>query len=148
MSRFYEYDEYDPLAFGRWKGRLQSHINGPAGQAMLGELRDALLALPQKRLIRDALVDADGECCVVGALALKRKREGRDVDYPIGECTDGDTTDVGESCGMTYVLAYSIAYINDEAPGHPEHRFEQVMKWINNHIKTDPNQRIKVDWGN
>lgn len=73
MSRFPEGDEYDPLAQGRWEANVERSIKGRKGQKALRDLRDALLAMPEKRLIADEFATPDGEVCAVGAaVAYKR----------------------------------------------------------------------------
>lgn len=77
MSRFYEGDDYDEeyywLAVGRWEGNLRRAINGRKGQRALRELREALLALPERRLIAGELATPEGEVCTVGALVAYRR---------------------------------------------------------------------------
>lgn len=64
MSRFSEYDGDDDDSFNgnggyMWEKRAQLALEGKRGRAALADLRDALLALPQKQLIEGAL-------CTVG----------------------------------------------------------------------------------
>ena len=67
MSRFGDGD-YEPIigsdgkvkdTFGLWRSNVKRSLSGKRGQAALRDLRDALLALPEKRLIEGAL-------CTVG----------------------------------------------------------------------------------
>lgn len=62
MSRFddYESDEYYPNQAELWQANVKRALSGKRGRKALAELREALLALPSKRLISGAL-------CTVGA---------------------------------------------------------------------------------
>lgn len=66
-SRYREYDDDSPeavLAYGRWKINAQRVFTSKRGLAVLAEIRDALLALPGKRLISGAM-------CTVGAPEIR-----------------------------------------------------------------------------
>ena len=65
MSRYNDYDDYDGepeqiLAQGRWEHNARVALKGKRGRKALTDLREALEALPQKRLI-------EGAVCTVGA---------------------------------------------------------------------------------
>jgi hypothetical protein len=65
MSRYRDSDDYegDPeqiLAWGRWKRNAEQVLKSKRGRKALADLREALLALPGKRLINGAL-------CTVGS---------------------------------------------------------------------------------
>ena len=60
----------DPLAYGQWRGRVASAIRGRRGQAFLREMRAALDAMPDKRLIATALVDEDGDLSYNFSIAI------------------------------------------------------------------------------
>lgn len=69
MSRYRDYDDYEGLpeqilAAGRWKRNARAVLRSRRGRKALADLRDALLALPEPRLIHDAM-------CTVGP-ALER----------------------------------------------------------------------------
>ncbi len=77
MSRISYSDEEDvPGQFALFQANCRRSLQGKAGQIALRELEAALLALPDKRLIAEKLIDADGEVCAIGALA---KYKGRDL---------------------------------------------------------------------
>ncbi len=64
MSRYSEYDDYEDeadqiLAQGRWERNARATLKGKRGRKALADLREALLALPEHRLIEGAL-------CAVG----------------------------------------------------------------------------------
>ena len=60
MSRSGYSEDCDGWALVRWRGAVKSAIRGQRGQAFLRELLAALDAIPDKRLIAEELVDAQG----------------------------------------------------------------------------------------
>lgn len=73
MSRFADdYDEYYPNQGQMWWANVERAISGKKGQRALRDLEEALLALPEKKLISGHLA-LDGQVCTMGALALKKK---------------------------------------------------------------------------
>jgi hypothetical protein len=190
MSRFGDgdYDNYFPNSGDLWWANVERALSGKPGQTALRELEQALLDLPEKRLISGHLA-LNGQVCTVGALALHRRvsagetREavlelleraiptdcahcyhpeddhgedgcsgcadirrwhaeaGREYtrscpgfepsEYP--NC-DGEliTTEQGVAVGLTFVLAWRLAYLNDEdfADATPEDRYERVLEWV------------------
>lgn len=66
-------DDYLELSIGRWDHNLRTAIAGKRCQKILREMREALLALPQRRLIAGDLATPDGEVCAVGALAAHKR---------------------------------------------------------------------------
>ena len=70
MSRHGYTDDAENVAM--WRGRVASAIRGKRGQKMLRELRDALDAMPEKRLVARQLQTAAGECCTLGCLARSK----------------------------------------------------------------------------
>lgn len=74
MSRFddcYDDDSYYPNAGDLWAANAKRALEGKRGQKALAELREALRALPEKRLISGAL-------CTVGGLDRPEVRGARD----------------------------------------------------------------------
>lgn len=70
MSRHGDDDgDYDnwTLDMGRWEHNLKRATASKRGQKVLRELRDALHAMPERRLIADELATPDGAVCAVGA---------------------------------------------------------------------------------
>jgi len=182
MSRFTDYDdEFYPNQAAMWWANVSRALKGRKGQQALMDLEQALLDLPEKRLISGYLA-ADGEVCALGALALSRRVEQGEVREqilasledktpPVCECghlkrehaEDGhcegwatsqrgcweactqfrldadshgnyDGSDVSASAGvevgLTYTLAWRLAYLNDEdlAGLSPEQRYERVLE--------------------
>lgn len=125
-----------------WRGAVKSALKGKRGQAFLIELRDALDAMPDKRLVTDTL-EADGQFCTLGVLGSKRGLEMSSID---SHCRES----VSEAFGIAEAMAAEIVYENDEHPGNyemqadgrgkwvaetPEHRWHRMRKWVESNIK-------------
>lgn len=137
--------------FALWQSNCARSLRGKQGQAALRELEEALVALPTKRLIADALVHS-GDVCAIGALALKRGK------LDLSEEHEGDEMeDVGVGLGMPRLVAWKVVEANDidnekysvlapgpnqygyyhgYQPGYrltiettPEERYDAVLKW-------------------
>lgn len=100
MSRFHEGDGENPIQYV-WSGNVERILRGKRGQRILRELCEALLALPERRLIANKLENKrTGEVCTIGALA-----KYRGVLPSIED--DGDdelTRQVGEDMGLGFML--------------------------------------------
>lgn len=129
MSRSGYSDDCENL--GLWRGAVARAIKGARGQQLLRDLRDALDAMPAKRLIAFDLVQPDGEVCALGAVA-----KARGVDVALVDPEDPDA--VAKVFGIAHALAAEIAYVNDEAywgaPESPEHRWQRVREWAEENI--------------
>lgn len=153
----YSDDEERPGQFALWQANCERSLKGKAGQLELRELEAALLALPEKRLIRGALVDDDGGVC---AIACYGKHKGLDLTKFDPE---DESDEVGIAGGMPRLVAWSVVALNDihindhyeiaEGPsvhhGHgeyqnqgvwtrfkytPEERYEKVLAWVRRHL--------------
>lgn len=126
MSRSGYSDDYDMnWANIRWRGAVASALRGKRGQAFLREMRDALDAMPEKRLIAHEIVSPTG-CCAIGAVALRR---GLDVTRLDPE----DRKGVAATFGIAEAMAGEIAYMNDEAAYYadtPEKRWLRMREWV------------------
>lgn len=123
-----------------WRGAVTSAIKGKRGQAMLVELRDALDAMPVKRLVREVL-QAEGEFCTLGVLGAKR---GIDMGHLDPDCSE----DVSAAFGIADAMVREIVYENDEFFGNykmvdgeqkwvretPEERWIRMRKWVDQQI--------------
>jgi len=107
MSRSGYTDECDGWALIRWRGAVNSALRGKRGQAALREILEALDALPEKKLAKDSLVNAEGEYCTLGALGLHRGIDVSNID-------PDDREAVANSFGISEAMAAEIMYINDE----------------------------------
>ena len=66
MSRSGYSDDCDTWPLICWRGAVASALRGKRGQQFLIELRDALDAMPEKRLIAEQLQDGTGCHCTLG----------------------------------------------------------------------------------
>lgn len=107
MSRFTEGDddyEYADLDRGRWERNARAALKSKRGRKALAEIREALLALPEQRLIEGALCTVGGPGRVpevtdseVGAIVAGRKAKGWDDKYNSpGETADWMRDERGE----------------------------------------------------
>jgi hypothetical protein len=200
MSRFdgdWEPREDGKNTAGLWRANVKRALAGKRGQAALRDLRDALLALPEKRLIEGALCTVglrdriasmperiptpedslartrDGELdmknwhrqvliqfveerddepegvCGVGAYVWWQKvKAGMDpaeafAALPVLPDTDAgewETADAGQEAGLSAVLAWELAYRNDEryADLSAEERYARFMAWIDEQLAKAP----------
>jgi len=146
-------DEYDyefPNQGELWSANVRRHLKGAKGQAILRELRDALLSLPEKKLINGRLADEQGCVCTVGALAahrgvslkeladlIKPDEQWGEIDaYEAAECR---TMDLGRRIGLKEVMSVTLAYRNDDVWFAPvdesdEQRYTRVLAWVESQI--------------
>jgi hypothetical protein len=209
MSRFVDhYDDDSPdavLAQGRWQHNARVALKGKRGRKALAELREALMALPQHRLIDSAvctvggldkrapeLTDADvaryreeyaarwptddqfvgrwaesrrgereeererlaeqirrqgeGVCAIGAYLWYQRVKAGAGAAeafdaVPTVFGVDGsdpldETAHLGRDAGLTFTLAWELAYRNDETYERmtPEERWEAFVAWIDREL--------------
>lgn len=211
-------DDWSPeaiLAAGRWAHNARAALKGKRGRQALAELREALVTLPEKRLIWGALctvadVDeafpeitdediaqdaarhaawrsesamppASAEHLAWRAEHLREEREERREEYaklvasqgsgvcgigawlwyremlagkgpdeafrslpPILGEDDGDpldeTASLASQAGLTYTLAWELAYRNDETYDSktPEERYTAFLAWIDAELAEVP----------
>lgn len=149
-----DYDgEWPYLDMGRWEVNSRRVLTSKRGQAALRELEQALLALPEPRLIDDMISDGHGVCAIGALAAYKQVQKGKEwgeaiqnlyreyhappAHYPpdaepfkVGLST---TAEVGaDECGLTYTLAWVLAEMNDyEFMGKsPEERYTALLAWV------------------
>lgn len=116
----YELDQWDLI---RWRGAVKSAIRGARGQLFLRDALTALDAMPDKRLIANALKDEDGEYCLMGAVAAHRGVEVSHLDPEEPE-------DVAAAMGIAPAMAQEIAEENDYRHYTPEKRYEEMRAWV------------------
>lgn len=119
-----------------WRMAVDNATFGARGQKFLRRLRDALDALPVKRLIKDELVSPNGEVCALGA-----------VD-PAAKLDPYDREAVAAHFNIAPALAAEIAYMNDEfgrcwwnedqrVEETPEQRWTKMRDWVEKQIGPD-----------
>jgi hypothetical protein len=132
MSRSgYNEDMDDQWQLIRWRGAVESAMNGKRGQAFLREMLAAIDSLPVAKLVAKDLQYYDGAtdtvlACALGAVGLKR---GVDMTRFDPE----DTETVAGKLGIADAMAREIVYMNDEWfdwKEKPEHRFYRMRRWI------------------
>lgn len=123
MSRSgYSEDYDDTWDLTRWRGIVANATRGKRGQAFLRALLDALDAMPEKRLIADAL-EADGQVCAIGALGRARGINMSDLDPE-------DSAAVAARFDIADALAREIVYLNDDGGWDetPEQRWTRMRR--------------------
>lgn len=132
-----------------WRGMVASATRGKRGQAFFRALVAALDAMPEKRLIRDALQDESGEVCAIGALGKARGIDMREIDP---ECPE----QVAPAFGIAECLAQEVVYMNDEyfdfhyvrevrTEFTPEERWQHMRKWAAQQIRVTPEEAGAVE---
>lgn len=113
MSRFNdEYDDYPdyPNAGDLWHANAQRALKGKKGRKALAEMREALMALPEHRLI-------EGAMCTVG-----RRREPTDQDWHQQDL-NANIADQGE--GVCAIGAF-LWHRKVKAGATPEEAFDSL----------------------
>ncbi len=123
MSRSGYSEDCDNLDL--YRGTVERSIAGKRGQAFLRKLKEALEALPEKRLEESVLVSPSG-CCAMGAVAL---HQGIDVSHVDPEDRDA----VALVFNISPSVASEIAFENDGGfEGRhetPENRYSYMLTW-------------------
>jgi len=125
-----------------WEANYERSLKGRKGQSALRDIEQALLALPEKKLIADALQDDDGQVCAIGALA---KHKGVSMPPPLeidSEFEDYKVIDqmveLGRSLGVPKLVAIAVIHENDNdwnVPT-PEARYRRVLTWVQRQLRT------------
>lgn len=149
MSRFdHEGDEWFPNQWWLYEANMQRCFSGVAGQQKLREVREALLALPRKRLISTRLADEQGDVCLVGALALHKAEDPKTelqllAEHITEEMAEWDSYEVeqrtlgtGKTLGLKETMVVELSYTNDNSHRDqtPEERYERVLAWVDSLI--------------
>jgi hypothetical protein len=141
MSRFDCADDADTIPWEMWKTIVSRALAGKRGQRALAEFEEALLALPERKLVEGTLASEEGVCAIGALVALKRaKRDGIEMAEAIAampkeDPDDGDIFDTalaGQGAGLSWSVAWHMAYLNDETfeAATPEQRYEKILAWV------------------
>ena len=130
MSRSGYSDDCDNLNL--YRAAVNRALRGARGQHFLRKLRDALDAMPVKRLIAHEIANDAGEVCALGA-----------VDpHPKGD--PYDPYDMAAHYGIAWSMAAEIAYMNDEwvwrTNETPEERWTRMRAWVEEQIQPDEDE--------
>jgi len=153
--RFNEEEDFSNAAI-LWEANQERSLKSRKGQVALRRLEAALLALPEPKLIADA-IESDGMVCGLGALA---KHENY-TDIPELPTYPGDNASNEEldawDCGETEteiedtmlalaealdvpkLVAIAIIYHNDDSYGAitPEARYSKLLAWTRSWLAKD-----------
>lgn len=115
-----------------YRGAVVSALRGKRGQVFLRDLVSALDAMPEKRLIADALEEG-GQFCAIGAVGAARGVNMAPLD-------PDDPRSVGAAFDIAEAMAREIVWLNDEAGFHsetPEARWARMRTWA---------ERSLIEW--
>lgn len=131
MSRSGYSDDIENWQLICWRGAVTSAIKGARGQKFLAELRDALDAMPSKRLIADELQKA-GSYCALGVVGHQR-------GLPLESIDPYDSKQVSQTFNIANALAKEIVFVNDEGDWRysgetPEQRWIRMRKWVTDNL--------------
>lgn len=143
MSRSGYSDDYgDEIPGCLWRQAVRRATTGYRGQHLLKRLRDALDAMPVKRLITGAIRDESGEVCALGALdPAAPNQDENDWD-------EGHARRLAKHFGIAEALAAEIVYMNDEFLAWrnnvktPEERWIRMRKWVDEQILPESPQDV------
>lgn len=130
MSRSgYTYEMDDQLVYGRYRGQVSSAIRGRRGQMFLQELGSVMDSMEEKVLIRNELIDENGDCCPIGVICKSRGLDINNVNYE-------EPKEVGALVDIAKCMAAEIAYENDEEGYNetPEDLWRRMRRWVSSNI--------------
>lgn len=126
------YDEGDmTLADCRYRGQVASAMRGRRGQVMFRDLKDALEAMPVKRLIAGRLETRSHlQVCALGALGQARGLRMRGLDPE-------NAKQVAEAFDIAEPLAREVTFMNDDEDcgDTPSSRWARMYRWVSSQIK-------------
>lgn len=139
MSRSgYSDDGDDDYPVALYRQAVRRAMTGYRGQHLLRRLRDALDAMPNKRLITGNIKDESGDVCALGALDPMAPKydedEYDDFEHP---------RKLAMHFGIAPALASEIVYMNDEydtwrfCEETPEQRWARMRAWVDRQIVPD-----------
>lgn len=154
--RFSEDEDFNNAAI-LWEANQERSLKSKKGQAALRRLEAALLALPEPKLIADAIEDVDGLVCGLGALA-KHERLKDIPELPQRPADDAPSEEWDEwfsddqetviedamlslaaALNVPKLVAIAIIHENDDSYGTqtPEARYAKVLAFTRRWITRD-----------
>ncbi len=143
--RFSENEDFNNAAI-LWEANQERSLKSRKGQAALRRLEAALLALPEPKLVADAIETADGLVCGLGALAKHEGYQGS-LELPEVSWNEWETGPEVEDAMLALarelnipkLVAVAIIYQNDEYYGTqtPERRYSKVLNWTRSWLGKD-----------
>lgn len=151
MSRSgYSDDIDDNWSHIRWRGTVASAIRGKRGQAFLREMRGALDAMPEKKLVAMHLQSGES-VCAIGSVGMARGIDMSSIDPE-------NCSQVGAIFDIADPMVQEIVYMNDEywdweteengaikkdEAGNyirltEESRWKKMRKWVDGKITETP----------
>lgn len=153
--RFSEDEDY-PNASILWEANQERSLKSRKGQAALRRLEAALLALPEPKLIADA-IEADGMVCGLGALAKFEdyqdipelpQQPAEDASHEAWDewfsedqsaVTEDAMLALAEALDIPKLVAVAIIYENDNEwrVKTPEQRYDHLLRWTRSWLSRD-----------
>ena len=139
MSRHGYIDDIDNWQLIMWRGRVTSAIRGKRGQKLLKELRDALDAMPDKRLVAGELQTKEGDVCALGCVGVARGYDLTELD------PEQDNDVLANKLDIAECLVREIEYENDDFACYPhtadddKKRWKHMREWVESNIVKVPN---------
>ena len=131
MSRSNYSDDCSESECNLWAGAVRCAIRGTRGQRLLREMAEAMDAMPEKKLIANAL-ERNGAYCALGVVGKHRGLDMTKVDAD-------DPDQVGMMLDIARAMAAEIAYRNDETmfdeyEDTAHQRWQYMRGWVANNI--------------
>lgn len=143
--RFSENEDFNNAAI-LWEANQERSLKSRKGQAALRRLETALLALPEPKLIADAIENADGLVCGLGALAKYENYQGS-LELPEASWNDwGSGPEVedamlalAQALNVPKLVAVAIIYQNDDSflVQTPKQRYTKLLTWTRSWLAKD-----------
>ena len=136
------YDDQFPGQAELWQANCRRSRRGKKGQAVLREIEAALVAMPDKLIHKDVFVEANGETCAIGALAIQRRVQSgesrKEAAESLSMLCPYDTEEHGVDLGFPRMVAWSIAVENDDdRRTTPEERYNRMLAWVRGELLSE-----------
>lgn len=157
--RFNDDEDFNNQAI-LWEANQERSLKSRKGQASLRRLEAALFALPEPKLIADAIEDAEGLVCGLGALAKHENYSGslelpqppkdsasdeewnawyEDDDSDGGKVVEDAMLALARALDVPKLVAIAIIYENDDyyKTQTPEKRYTKLLAWTRSWLTRD-----------